>query len=73
MSDDLRDRIKAEALRQVLLSDDAVERVARALNHEGWTDGWCEPDEYDQCERCRAACYHMARAALTAATGDNDE
>lgn len=61
--------------REALLSDEAVERVARALNAAGWTcvDGAHEPGDYDDCPYCRGTCTALARAALTAAIGDDDE
>ena len=58
---------------EALLSDETVERVARAFNAEGWT---CEsvdgPELYDDCAACRRVCDLMARVALTAATGGDD-
>lgn len=58
--------------REALLSDETVERAARALNAAGWTcvDGAHEPGDYDDCPYCRRTCAAMARAALTAAIGD---
>ena len=58
--------------REALLSDETVERAARALNAAGWTcgDGAHEPGEYDDCPYCRVACLGIARTALTAAIGD---
>lgn len=58
--------------REQLLADEAVERVARALNTAGWTcvDGAHEPGDYDDCPYCRGTCIALARAALTAAIGD---
>lgn len=60
---------------EALLSDEAVERAARALNAAGWTcvDGAHEPGDYDECPYCRGTCTTLARAALTAAIGDDDE
>ena len=63
--------IKAEALREALLSDESVERAARALcaaagenpdSNELWDE---EPPWLSYADE--------ARAALTAATGDDDE
>ena len=64
-------RIKAEALREALLSDESVERAARALcaaagenpdSNELWDE---EPPWTSYADE--------ARAALTAAIGDDDE
>lgn len=67
--------IGARWQREALLSDESVERAARALNAAGWTcvDGAHEPGDYDDCPYCRGTCADMARAALTAAIGDDDE
>ena len=60
--------------REALLSDESVERAARALNAEGWTcDSIDEPGRYDDCAACRRVCDLMARVALTAAIGGDDE
>ena len=58
--------------REQLLTDETVERAARALNTAGWTcvDGAHEPGDYDDCPYCRGTCIALARAALTAAIGD---
>ena len=67
-------RIKAEALREALLSDTTITMAGRALNLEGWVCPMvCEPGQYDECEDCERVCDHMARTALTAAIGDDDE
>ena len=57
---------------EALRSDEAVERVARALNAAGWTcmDGVYEPGRYDDCHYCRGICLALARTVLTAAIGD---
>lgn len=54
------------------LTDETVDRAARALNKDGWTcmGGWHEPGEYDECDYCREICRSMARTALTVAIGD---
>lgn len=59
---------------EALLSDEAVERVSRALNSDGWTcsDGEHEPGHYDDCYHCRGFCLRMARTVLTAAIGDQE-
>lgn len=66
--------IGAHWQREALLSDEAVERAARALNAAGWTcvDGAHEPGDYDDCPYCRGTCTALARAALTAAIGDDE-
>ena len=61
-------RIKADVLREALLSDESVERAAHGIHASHDRGDWDEElpvvqDEY------RA----MARAALTAAIGDDDE
>ena len=66
-------RIKAEALREALLSDEAVERAARALyetdraEYDGDKPWPPRPHFIEDMYRDRA------RAALTAAIGDDDE
>jgi len=59
--------------RMRMLDRDTITRAARALNEAGWTDGWCEPEEYDTCDDCRNSLDQAARAALTAAIGDDGE
>ena len=61
--------------REALLTPEGVERAARALNAAGWTctDGAHEPGDYDDCPYCRGTCAALARAALTAAIGGDDE
>ena len=61
--------------REAPLTPEGVERAARALNAAGWTctDGAHEPGDYDDCPYCRGTCTALARAALTAAIGDDDE
>ena len=64
-------RIKADALREALLSDETVERAARALlAYEEGANGvtWEVLGEYERDVHLNAA-----RAALTAAIGDDDE
>ena len=58
--------------REQLLTDESVERAARAFNAAGWTceDGWHEPGEYDSCGDCKQVCDFIARTVLTAAIGD---
>ena len=61
-------RIKAEALREALLSDEAVERAARGIHASHDRGDWDEElpvvqDEYRD----------MARAALTAAMGEDEK
>ena len=66
-------RIKAEALREALLSDETVERAARALyetdreEYDGDKPWPPRPHFIEDMYRERA------RAALTAATGGDDE
>lgn len=65
---------RAGAARQRILlrTDEAVERVGRALNREGWTcyEGSHEPGQYDTCDDCKRVCDDHARAAITALVGD---
>ena len=58
--------------REQLLTDETMERAARALNTAGWTcmDATHEPGRYDDCHYCRGLCLNMARTVLTAAIGD---
>lgn len=58
--------------REQLLSDESVERVARALNGAGWVCMGCEyePFDFDKCPSCREVCTKQARAALTALLGE---
>lgn len=56
-----------QAMEELLSDNEAVERAARALGKLGWTDGWCEPGDYDTCDDCRRALTQAARTALTAA------
>lgn len=60
--------------REALLSDEAVDRAARALNDAGLTcpDGAHEPGQYDECDYCKGATRRMAQAALTAALGEEE-
>ena len=55
----------------VEVTDDMVERAAKAINHEGWAYlGAHEPGEY--CADCRRVALPIARAALSAALGGGE-
>lgn len=58
--------------RNQLRTDEAAERVGRALNREGWTcyEGTHEPGQYDTCTDCKRVCDDHARAAITALLGE---
>ena len=64
----------AEWQRGQILTDEAIERAARALNTAGWTcRAWKhEPGRYDDCRYCRGVCFVTARAVLTEAIGDQE-
>ena len=61
-------RIKAEALREALLSDESVERAAHGI-HASHDRGDWEHEPAEVLDEYR----DMARAALTAAIGGDDE
>ena len=57
-----------------LLTDEVIDRAARALNKAGWTcgDRAREPGHYDDCLYGRSICLSMARTVLTAVIGDQE-
>ena len=63
-----------EAEEDLYQSDETVERAAMAINTAGCAClAWAhEPGHYDDCPYCRGVCLALARAALTAATGDQE-
>lgn len=56
-----------------LLTKEAIERGARALNESGWVCLDCnnEPGDYDQCKQCQEVCRNAFKSSLTALLGED--